>query len=112
MRMFFVKSVKSLAQKVLRVSKTIYYYLNYSQIVRSGVHLSYCVQRIWILLANICHGLLAGLGLAHLLLVFTTKPMDWIEGVMEHYSDFATIYASTFYCFSIICMVSVLDRYV
>lgn len=83
-----------------------------SQIIKSGVHLSCCVQRIWILLANICHGLLAGLGLAHLLLVFTTKPLDWVENSAEHYGDFSAVYASTFFCLAIVCMVSVLDRLV
>ncbi|XP_063709724.1 uncharacterized protein LOC134838179 [Culicoides brevitarsis] len=81
------------------------------QIIKSGVHLSCCVQRIWILLANICHGLLAGLGLAHLLLVFTTKPIDWVSlSAAEHYADFNAIYTSTFFCLAIVCMVSVLDR--
>lgn len=84
----------------------------FSQIIKSGVHLSCCVQRIWILLANICHGLLAGLGLAHLLLVFTTKPLDWVQNAAEHYADFTAIYTSTFFCLAIVCMVSVLDRLV
>lgn len=79
--------------------------------IQNGVHLSCVIQRIWINITNICHGLLGGLALAHLLFIFTTKPYDWIEGSIKHYSSFAEIYANTFYCLAVICMVSIFDRY-
>jgi len=71
------------------------------------------VQKGWLHISNICHGLLGGLALAHLLFIATTKPYDWLDGgVIKNYSSFAEIYANTFYCLVIVCIVSVFDRYV
>ncbi|XP_055626874.1 probable serine/threonine-protein kinase MARK-A [Toxorhynchites rutilus septentrionalis] len=81
---------------------------NYS--ISTGVQLSCAVQRIWLHVSNVCHGLLGGLALAHLLLICTTKPYDWVEASIRHYSAFAEVYANTFYCLAIICMVSIFDR--
>lgn len=78
--------------------------------ILTSVNLSCALQRIWIMVSNICHGLLGGLALAHLLFIATSRPYDWAEGAMKHYSSFAEIYANTFYCMSIICMVSIFDR--
>ncbi|XP_055596247.1 homeobox protein cut [Uranotaenia lowii] len=81
---------------------------NYS--ISTAVHLSCAVQRLWLHLANVCHGLLGGLALAHLLLICTTKPYDWVEASIRHYSAYAEVYANTFYCLAIVCMVSIFDR--
>lgn len=79
------------------------------------------VQRYWILLSNLCHGLLGGLALAHLLLVLTTSPFDWLsiatgsnegESAAPRGSTLAHAYASTFYGLAVVCLVSVFDRYV
>ncbi|XP_062535209.1 uncharacterized protein LOC134204405 [Armigeres subalbatus] len=78
--------------------------------IRTAVHLSCAVQRVWLHIANVCHGLLGGLALAHLLLICTTRPYDWVEASIRHYSAFAEVYANTFYCLAIICMVSIFDR--
>lgn len=78
--------------------------------IQTGVQLSLAIQRAWILISNLCHGLLGGLALAHLLFIFTTKPYDWADGSIKHYASFAEIYANTFYCLAIVCMVSILDR--
>ncbi|XP_073838675.1 uncharacterized protein isoform X2 [Musca autumnalis] len=48
-----------------------------SQEITSNIQLACLTQRIWLLLSNICHGLLAGLALAHLLFVLSTHPMEW-----------------------------------
>ncbi|XP_030385483.1 uncharacterized protein LOC115632463 [Scaptodrosophila lebanonensis] len=45
--------------------------------ISSNIQLSCVIQRIWLLISNICHGLLAGLALAHLLFVLSSHPMDW-----------------------------------
>ncbi|XP_058980108.1 uncharacterized protein LOC101898306 isoform X2 [Musca domestica] len=45
--------------------------------ITSNIQLACLTQRIWLLLSNICHGLLAGLALAHLLFVLSTHPMEW-----------------------------------
>ncbi|XP_054735388.1 uncharacterized protein LOC129242647 [Anastrepha obliqua] len=45
--------------------------------ITSNIQLACVIQRIWILISNICHGLLAGLALAHLLFVLSSHPMDW-----------------------------------
>ncbi|XP_026845552.1 uncharacterized protein LOC6595749 [Drosophila persimilis] len=47
--------------------------------ITSSIQLACVVQRIWLLLSNICHGLLAGLALAHLLFVLSSHPMDWAK---------------------------------
>lgn len=81
-----------------------------SSVSASGVNISCIVQRAWILISNICHGLLAGLALAHVLFIMTTKPVDWVDGSIKHYASFAEIYTNTFYFLAIICMVSIFDR--
>ncbi|XP_053690163.1 uncharacterized protein LOC128738796 [Sabethes cyaneus] len=78
--------------------------------ISTAVHLSCAVQRIWLHIASVCHGLLGGLALAHLLLICTTRPYDWVEASIRHYSAFAEVYANTFYCLAIVCMVSIFDR--
>ncbi|KAL1395082.1 hypothetical protein pipiens_011502 [Culex pipiens pipiens] len=78
--------------------------------ISTAVHLSCAVQRAWLHVSSICHGLLGGLALAHLLLICTTKPYDWVEASIRHYSAFAEVYANTFYCLAIVCMVSIFDR--
>ncbi|CAD7005627.1 unnamed protein product [Ceratitis capitata] len=45
--------------------------------ITTNIQLACAVQRIWLLISNICHGLLAGLALAHLLFVLSSHPMDW-----------------------------------
>lgn len=45
--------------------------------ITTNIQLACLTQRIWLLLSNICHGLLAGLALAHLLFVLSTHPMEW-----------------------------------
>lgn len=72
--------------------------------------LSCLVQRIWILFANICHGLLAGLALAHILFIGTTTPKDLLSGSLKSYISSTEIYTNTFYCLAILCVVSILDR--
>ncbi|XP_040169042.1 uncharacterized protein LOC120903587 [Anopheles arabiensis] len=81
-----------------------------SHTISTSVHLSCAVQRVWHLLSTVCHGLLGGLAFAHLLLICTTKPYDWVDASIHHYSAFAEVYANTFYCLAIVCMVSIFDR--
>lgn len=75
-----------------------------------AANMSCVVQRVWILLANICHGLLAGLALAHILFIVTTTPKDLLNSSMKQYLSSAEIYTNTFYCLAILCLVSILDR--
>ncbi|XP_058459662.1 uncharacterized protein LOC131435611 isoform X2 [Malaya genurostris] len=79
--------------------------------ISSAVQLSCAVQRAWLQISNVCHGLLGGLALAHLLLICTTRPYDWVEASIRHYSAFAEVYANAFYCLAIVCMVSIFDRF-
>uniref|UniRef100_A0A182N2Y6 Uncharacterized protein n=1 Tax=Anopheles dirus TaxID=7168 RepID=A0A182N2Y6_9DIPT len=81
-----------------------------SHTINTSVHLSCAVQRVWHLLSTVCHGLLGGLAFAHLLLICTTRPYDWVDASIRHYSAFAEVYANTFYCLAIVCMVSIFDR--
>ncbi|KAG4068321.1 hypothetical protein HA402_007841 [Bradysia odoriphaga] len=81
-----------------------------SNFSNSGIYMSCTIQRIWILLTNICHGLLGGLALSHIIFISSTKPNDLIQGSTKHYSTFAEMYANTFYCLAIVCMVSIFDR--
>lgn len=88
-----------------------------SPLVQSIIDMSCNVQRYWILLSNLCHGLLGGLAFAHLLLVLTTNPYDWLsatdDGLAVHGggSALAHAYASSFYALAVVCLVSVFDRY-
>lgn len=86
--------------------------VNRSGAANDAASLSCIVQRIWILLSNICHGLLAGLALAHLLFIGTTTPKDLLSGSLKSYLSSTEIYTNTFYCLAILCLVSILDRYV
>lgn len=47
--------------------------------ISSNIQLACVIQRIWLLISNICHGLLAGLALAHLLFVLSSHPTDWAK---------------------------------
>ncbi|TDG51317.1 hypothetical protein AWZ03_002404 [Drosophila navojoa] len=47
--------------------------------ISSNIQLACVIQRIWLLISNICHGLLAGLALAHLLFVMSSHPTDWAK---------------------------------
>ncbi|XP_064544874.1 uncharacterized protein LOC135432911 [Drosophila montana] len=47
--------------------------------ISSNIQLACVIQRIWLLVSNICHGLLAGLALAHLLFVLSSHPTDWAK---------------------------------
>lgn len=87
--------------------------------VQNIIDMSCAVQRCWILLSNLCHGLLGGLAFAHLLLVLTTNPFDWLaadggadaDGVrLRSGSSLAHAYASSFYALAVVCLVSVFDR--
>lgn len=75
-----------------------------------AANLSCIVQRIWILLSNICHGLLAGLALAHILFVVTTTETDLINSTLKPYLLSVEIYTNSFYCLAILCLVSIFDR--
>lgn len=75
------------------------------------IHLSCSLQRSWILFSNLGHGLLGGLALAHLLLVLTTNPLDWLtEATVQNGAQLAHAYASCFYCLAVVCLVSIFDR--
>lgn len=81
-----------------------------SSIGNDAASLSCFVQRIWILLSNICHGLLAGLALAHILFIGTTTAKDLLNGSLKSYISLTEIYTNTFYCLAILCLVSIMDR--
>ncbi|KAI8116507.1 hypothetical protein CVS40_11436 [Lucilia cuprina] len=51
------------------------------QEITTNIQLACVTQRIWLLISNICHGLLAGLALAHLLFVLSTHPMEWSKAL-------------------------------
>ncbi|ALC44515.1 CG14186 [Drosophila busckii] len=55
--------------------------LNRNGGISSNIQLACVIQRIWLLISNICHGLLAGLALAHLLFVMSShsQPADWAK---------------------------------
>ncbi|XP_065360953.1 uncharacterized protein LOC135954665 [Calliphora vicina] len=53
----------------------------YRQEITTNIQLACVTQRIWLLISNICHGLLAGLALAHLLFVLSTHPMEWSKAL-------------------------------
>lgn len=76
----------------------------------SNEQLTFTIQRIWVTVSTICHGLLGGVSLAHLILICSTSPEEWPLELLKKYAAFAEIFGNTFYFLGIICMVSVLDR--
>ncbi|XP_070502217.1 uncharacterized protein [Chironomus tepperi] len=80
--------------------------------INNAVQLSCLVQKMWINISTICHGLLGGLALAHLILILTTTPQDWTgsEKSFEHYEMHTKIYTNVFFFLAVICFVSILDR--
>ncbi|GAB0099047.1 uncharacterized protein DMENIID0001_148680 [Sergentomyia squamirostris] len=76
----------------------------------NSIYLACAVQHFWHLLSNICHGLLGGLALGHLMFVFTTTPHNWSRDLLAQYATFAEIFFSIFYLLAILCVVSVFDR--
>lgn len=86
------------------------YFTIRSFVNNDAADLSCIVQRVWILLANISHGLLAGLAIAHILFIGTTTSEDYLSGCMKSYLSLTEIYTNTFYCLAILCLVSVWDR--
>lgn len=71
-----------------------------------------CIQRIWMTVSTISHGLLGGASITHLLLIWVSNPQDYSVEFLRVYASFAEVYGNTFYFLATICMVSVLDRYV
>ncbi|XP_037940741.1 uncharacterized protein LOC119673521 [Teleopsis dalmanni] len=51
--------------------------------ITTCIQLACVIQQIWLLIANVCHGLLAGLALAHLLFVLGTMHMDWSNTISQ-----------------------------
>ena len=68
------------------------------------------MQQVWTFFTNICHGLLGGLALTHLILIFTTKPQHW--DTVEHLYQFSHVYQNLFFILALICMISIMDRWV
>lgn len=75
-------------------------------------HLVGCIERAWISISYICHGLLGGASVTHLMLILTTNPGEWPLELLKKYATFAEGFGNTFYFMAVICMVSVLDRWV
>lgn len=75
------------------------------------IELASRVQRYWLPFTNLCHGLLGGLGLAHLVYLRSNyySPAD---EYLVHYSAFSDIYVCLFYFLCVICLISVYDRWV
>ncbi|CRK96600.1 CLUMA_CG009893, isoform A [Clunio marinus] len=80
--------------------------------IKNAVQLSCLVQKMWINISNVCHGLLGGLALAHLIFILTTKPEDWsgTEMSQSRYELHAKIYTNVFFFLAVICFVSIMDR--
>ncbi|XP_059608888.1 transmembrane protein 237 [Phlebotomus argentipes] len=76
----------------------------------NGLYLACALQHLWHLVSNICHGLLGGLAMGHLIFVFSTAPHDWSKASLSQYETFAEVFFSIFYFLAILCVVSVFDR--
>lgn len=83
---------------------------NDRQYTKSVQSLSCDTQHTWTLFSNVCHGLLGGLALAHLLFILTTRPYEWVDLSVANYFAFAETYHNTFFCLAVVCMVSIFDR--
>lgn len=69
--------------------------------------LAILLQRIWIPCTVLCHGLLAGLALTHII-VTQSNWMD--EEFINEYKKYSEAYSSLFFFLCVICCVSVFDR--
>lgn len=87
--------------------------------VQSVIETSFQLQKTWIQFADLCHGFLGGLALAHLLLTMTTKPSDWLtttSGAVEQSAQpeklslLGETYMNTMYFLTVVSLVSIVDR--
>lgn len=80
------------------------------------IETSFQLQKTWIQFADLCHGFLGGLALAHLLLTMTTAPNDWLpngsafDGRQEKLSMLGESYVNTMYFLIVVSLVSIVDR--
>ncbi|XP_055691135.1 transmembrane protein 237 [Lutzomyia longipalpis] len=78
--------------------------------LNNSLYLACALQYFWHLLSNICHGLLGGLAMGHLIFVFSTTPHSWNKDFLAQYALFAEVFYNVFYFLAILCVVSVFDR--
>lgn len=69
------------------------------------------LQRIWMPFSTFCHGLLAGVALMNLMMLYVFKPIDHEDFIMACI-ELSEYYKTLFFILCIICIVSVFDRYV
>lgn len=76
------------------------------------VQLSCLVQRAWINISHVCHGLLGGLALSHLMFILSTNTYDCLalENSKTSFVSYENIYTNVFLFLAVICFVSVMDR--
>lgn len=69
--------------------------------------LAVIVQKVWLPFTVLCHGLLAGLALTHIIVTQSTL-MD--EEFINQYKKYSEAYSSLFFFLCAVCTVSVFDR--
>ncbi|XP_017779934.1 PREDICTED: uncharacterized protein LOC108565150 [Nicrophorus vespilloides] len=82
-------------------------------IAKSSVHplqTAIEAQKIWRKLTTFCHGLLGGLGFAHLIYISTNRFSTDPE-TLKNYASYSETYVVLFYILCILCLLSVFDKY-
>lgn len=71
------------------------------------IELAMYLQKIWLPFTVLCHGLLAGLSLAHCIVTHSSVMSDEF---VKQYQMYAEPYSTAFSFLCIICVISVFDR--
>lgn len=79
--------------------------------VQNVIEVSCQIQKFWIQFADLCHGFLGGLALAHLIITMTTNPYDWLTGTPHKFTLLGDTYVNTMYILTVVCLVSIVDRF-
>lgn len=86
--------------------------MGYRKCVQNVIEVSCQIQKCWIQFADLCHGFLGGLALAHLIITMTTNPYDWLTGTPQKFTLLGDTYVNTMYFLTVVCLVSIVDRFV
>ncbi|XP_026275507.1 uncharacterized protein LOC113204521 [Frankliniella occidentalis] len=78
----------------------------------TALDVAIAVQKLWLPLADFCHGLLAGLALMQTIVVdrLLGSSQEEVVHFVSFYSNFSLIFTTTFFLLASVCLVSIFDR--
>lgn len=83
----------------------------YSKTIASPLELAILIQKCCRPVYTLCHGLLGGMALLHIILVYGTGDYYYDEkNFVLMYTSYSRVYQSLFHILSILCFISIMDR--